>query len=318
MGDPSGIGPEIIMKSLKSMQRNFFPLLLGNTDVFRFYNDVCGLGLDFYRVVSLDEVLGGKALPVMEVLDDQNLSFRQGITSTEGAKTAMESIRLGALLALDKKIDALVTAPICKKSINEAGYNFKGHTDFLADVTGTDKFVMMLIGGNLKVSLVTIHVPFRKVLEGLTIESVLSTIRITNEGLKKFGISNPRIAVCGLNPHAGEDGLLGDEEQKIIQPAVDKVIVENINVTGVFPADTVFWDANHGKADAVVALYHDQGLIPVKLLAFDKGVNVTLGLPIIRTSPDHGTAFDIAGKNIADCGSMSEAIATAVKLAGHK
>ncbi len=318
MGDPSGIGPEIIMKSLKSMQRNFIPLLLGKIDVFRFYNDLGGLGLDFYSVLSLDELLDGQALPVLEVLDDQNLRFRQGITTTEGAKTAMESIRLGAQLAKDKKIDALVTAPICKKSINEAGYNFKGHTDFLADITGVDKFVMMLIGGNLKVSLVTIHVPFRKVLEELSIESVLSTIRITDEGLKKFGISNPRIAVCGLNPHAGEEGLLGDEEQKIIQPAVDKALVEKINVTGVFPADTVFWDANHGKADAVVALYHDQGLIPVKLLAFDKGVNVTLGLPIIRTSPDHGTAFGIAGKNIADCGSMLEAIVTAVKLAGYK
>lgn len=318
MGDPAGIGPEIILKSL-SGQRSFTPLLLGQKSVFTFYNNLCSTAHSFYSVNDVSEITESDDIPVLDISHD-NTTFTPtpGTPTSEGAALAMEAVKTGALLAIQNKTDALVTAPISKYWINQAGYHFKGHTDYLANITNTQDYAMMLIGHNLKVILVTIHIPFSSIIESLSVDTIFSTIRMAHKGIQQFGIKNPRIAVCALNPHAGEEGLLGDEEIRIIRPAVERALNQNITVTGIFPPDTVFWDAVHGKADVVVAMYHDQGLIPIKVLAFDKGVNVTIGLPIIRSSPDHGTAFGIAGKNCANPASMEEAVKTAQLLIRHR
>ncbi|MEW6534266.1 MAG: 4-hydroxythreonine-4-phosphate dehydrogenase PdxA [Candidatus Auribacterota bacterium] len=319
IGDPAGIGPEVILKSLRDCKLNFDPLLIGHTEIFQLYNGLCGLDWSFREVSSISEISAisnSRTLPVYSLTPKREIKFQPGKPNTDGAALAMEAVATAVSLAKKKEIHAIVTAPIYKKGIQQAGYIFNGHTDYIAHLTGTDDYAMMLTGEGLSVVLVTIHIPFRQIRDQLTVESVVRTLRITHNGFRQFGLSSPRIALCGLNPHAGEEGMLGDEEITILQPAVAQARAENINVTGIFPPDTVFWDTVHGAADVVVALYHDQGLIPLKLLAFDKGVNCTLGLPIVRTSPDHGTAFGIAGKNQANPASFTEAIKLALKMCG--
>jgi len=216
--------------------------------------------------------------------------------------------------------DAIVTAPVSKSSIQKAGFpRFQGHTEYLAERTGTKKFAMMFVGDGLKVSLVTRHIALKLVPDALTTALVSDTISLTHEFLKdRFGIKSPRIGVCGLNPHAGELGAFGTEEAKVIAPAIRRCAKTLKNVRGPIPADSAFYDALNKKYDALVAMYHDQALAPFKMLYFKSGVNLTLGLPFIRTSPDHGTAFDIAGKGIADPSSMIEAIRLACSLAGKR
>ncbi|MFH0843935.1 MAG: 4-hydroxythreonine-4-phosphate dehydrogenase PdxA, partial [Pseudomonadota bacterium] len=214
------------------------------------------------------------------------------------------------------EIAAMVTCPINKALMNEAGYHFDGHTQLIASLTKTDHYVMMLAGERLRVSLVTIHCGLREVPTKLNRDSIYQTIMITSKALERdFGIERPRIAVAALNPHAGESGLFGSEEKEIIKPALDRAANEGCRVEGPFPADTLFYKAALGQFDAVVAMYHDQGLIPLKLLHFSDAVNITLGLPIIRTSVDHGTAYDIAGKGIADPSSLKAAVRTALRMA---
>jgi 4-hydroxythreonine-4-phosphate dehydrogenase len=221
-----------------------------------------------------------------------------------------------AIEAAQKKlVDAVVTAPIAKESWKLAGYHFPGHTELFAQRTGSRRFAMMFTGGPLKVVLATVHLPLMGLWNKLNIGAVFQPIELMHEALVNwFGIEHPRIAVAGVNPHASENGQFGDEEERIIEPAILMARDQGINVSGPYPPDTVFLAARDGKFDAVVAMYHDQGLIPVKLLAFDRAVNVTLGLPIIRTSPDHGTAFDIVGRNRANPGSMRAAIELAIDL----
>lgn len=224
----------------------------------------------------------------------------------------------GAKRCLAGELAALVTAPISKKLLRDAGYRFEGHTELLAHIARTKRFAMMLVGGPLRVALVTIHVPLAKVPRLLSTKKIIEVIELSHDMCRRFGIRHPRIGVAGLNPHAGESGLLGDEERRIIAPAVRRAARKKINVTGPWPADTLFHKAYHGEFDAVVAMYHDQGLVPLKMIAFDSGVNLTLGLPFVRTSPDHGTAFDIAGKNIARPDSMIAAINLAANLAARR
>ena len=224
----------------------------------------------------------------------------------------------GAKRCLAGELAALVTAPISKKLLRDAGYRFEGHTELLAHIARTKRFAMMLVGGPLRVALVTIHVPLAKVPRLLSTKKIIEVIELSHDVCRRFGIRHPRIGVAGLNPHAGESGLLGDEERRIIAPAVRRAARKKINVTGPWPADTLFHKAYHGEFDAVVAMYHDQGLAPLKMIAFDSGVNLTLGLPFVRTSPDHGTAFDIAGKNIARPDSMIAAINLAANLAARR
>ncbi len=321
IGDPAGIGPEIIIKSiinLKITGFDFVPVLFGSVQVFEFYRDLFGLDMQFVPLNKKEDIKYEDKVYVIDVNPEASFSVSPGYPDNNGSLLALEAIKQAVYSALDSKIDAIVTAPIYKKGINEAGCDFHGHTGFLAYLTKTKNYAMMLAGGGLKVVLATIHIPLREVFGKLTPDRVYEAIKISHEGLRMAGITEPRIAVCALNPHAGEEGLLGNEEILIIKPAVDKAIAEGINVTGIFPSDTVFWDTLQGKSDIVVAMYHDQGLIPIKTLAFDSGVNVTLGLPIIRTSPDHGTAFDIAGKNIATSASMEQAIKFAMELCRGK
>lgn len=230
-------------------------------------------------------------------------------------KTGFDAIEKAVGLLKKRKADALVTAPVNKEAISKSGIPFQGHTEYLAQATATKKFAMMLCGGPLKVTTVTRHVPLKEVSAILTQAKIIEAVRLTDSALKKyFGIKKPRIGVCALNPHCGEGGKIGREEQDTIMPAVRKIRRFIPMAQGPISGDAIFYMAFHGKLDAVISMYHDQGLGPLKMVAFEKGVNVTLGLPFIRTSPDHGTAYDIAGKGIADPSSMKEAIKLAVKM----
>ena len=232
----------------------------------------------------------------------------------------MKYIEEAVRMAMSGAADAIVTGPISKEAINKAGYDFHGHTEFLAHLTKTKDFCMMLAGKSLKVILVTIHESIKNVPQLLTKENVFKTIKITDDSFKKyFGFQRPRIAVAALNPHAGEGGLFGDEERRIIIPAVKKARQMGVNASGPLPPDTLFYRAVRNKEfDGIVCMYHDQGLIPLKLLHFEDGVNITLGLPIIRTSVDHGTAYDIAWKGVASPASMKAAIEMAVEMSRNK
>lgn len=228
---------------------------------------------------------------------------------------SVQCVIRGINLAMSGHIDALVTAPICKEAIHLGGYGYPGHTEMLQIFSGVERVVMLMVGGKLRVAFVTTHIALKDVPQSITVKDVLGTIAISDNNLKQyFGLKKPRIAVCGLNPHAGEEGIFGDEERKVIIPAVEKAKKNGIQCDGPVSADTVYYKALKGVYDAVVAIYHDQGAIPLKLHAFETGVNITLGIPFVRTSPDHGTAYDIAGKGIADPHSMMEAIKMAVRM----
>jgi len=231
-------------------------------------------------------------------------------------KTGFDAIEKAVAILKQGGAEGLVTAPVNKSAINRSGIAFKGHTEYLARSTRTKKFAMMFCGGPLKVTLVTRHEPIKNIPRILTKEKIIDAIELTEQALRvNFRIKNPRIGVCGLNPHAGEEGITGVEEKKIITPAIKKLKPRIPNIRGPLPADTAFHMAYNKGLDVVIAMYHDQGLAPFKMIAFHNGVNVTLGLPFVRTSPDHGTAYDIAGKGIANPTSMKEAIRLNVKLA---
>ncbi|PIP68541.1 MAG: 4-hydroxythreonine-4-phosphate dehydrogenase PdxA [Candidatus Omnitrophica bacterium CG_4_9_14_0_2_um_filter_42_8] len=230
-------------------------------------------------------------------------------------KTGFDAVKKAAEILKNRKARALVTAPVNKEAINRSGIPFEGHTEYLAEASNTKKFAMMLCGGALKVTTVTRHVPLKKVSGMITQAKIIDAVKLTDFALKKyFGIKKPKIGICALNPHCGEGGKIGGEEQAIIIPAVKKIRRLVPEVQGPISGDIIFYMAIKGKLDAVISMYHDQGLGPLKMLAFEKGVNVTLGLPFIRTSPDHGTAYDIAGTGIADPSSMKEAIKLAVRM----
>ena len=241
-----------------------------------------------------------------------------GIGPEIAAKAAADATVRAVDAAIKGDVDAIATAPVNKLAFAQAGLPWKGHTDLLAHLCGTSRVAMMFHAPELKVVLITVHVPLSEVSALITPELVAQTIDLTHAALPRFGVVRPRLAIAGLNPHAGEGGVLGVEDDRVLAPAVAAARARGIDVSGPFPADTVFVRASKGEFDCVLACYHDQGLIPVKLLAFGHAVNVTIGLPIIRTSVDHGTAFDIAGKGVADPGSMIEAVKLAARLAGHR
>jgi 4-hydroxythreonine-4-phosphate dehydrogenase len=240
--------------------------------------------------------------------------FEYGVLSAEAGRAAYEAICKAVRDACDGLVAAMATAPVNKLAFSRAGLPWKGHTDLLAHLTGAPRAVMMFWSEPLKVVLATVHVPLADVPRLLTRELLGEVIDLAARELPRFGLVRPHLALAGLNPHAGEDGLLGSEDETVLRPAIDDARSRGINIEGPFPGDTIFGRAARGEFDAVVACYHDQGLIPVKLLAFGRAVNVTLGLPIIRTSVDHGTAFDIAGKGRADSSSMVEAVLLAARL----
>ncbi|HUJ70919.1 MAG TPA: 4-hydroxythreonine-4-phosphate dehydrogenase PdxA [Verrucomicrobiae bacterium] len=241
-----------------------------------------------------------------------------GNPRTKRRADAVDWVVEGATRCLAGELAALVTAPITKELLHRAGYPFTGQTELLAHLSRTKRFAMMLAGGPLRVALVTTHTPLRNVAKLITARKIIEVVELSDQICRRFGIRRPRIAVAGLNPHAGEGGLLGDEERRVIAPAVKRAARRGIVVSGPYSADTLFYRAAHGQFDAVVAMYHDQGLAPLKLIAFDNGVNLTLGLPFVRTSPDHGTAPDIAGKGIARPDGMIAAINMAARLAARR
>jgi 4-hydroxythreonine-4-phosphate dehydrogenase len=244
-------------------------------------------------------------------------NFEPGVLSAAAGRAAYDAICAAVRDAQSGKVHGIATAPVNKLAFAEAGLPWKGHTDLLGHLTGAAHVAMMFWSEPLKVVLATVHVPLASVPAVLTREVIDNTIAVTARELPRFGFANPRIAVAGLNPHAGEDGLMGNEEQRVLRPAIDAARASGVRISGPFPGDTVFVRAVAGEFDAVIACYHDQGLIPVKVMAFGHAVNVTLGLPIVRTSVDHGTAFDIAGRNVANPSSMIEAVLLAARLAGQ-
>jgi len=319
MGDPRGIGPEVVAKALGRIPPQVCsPLIVGDSHILAKILRLTGSSL---KVIEAEEGVQNfrpGSIPVLSLSQFSGWKIPGSIPPEESSRASFAYIAKAAELALQGKVEAIVTAPVSKESINGAGIPFRGHTEYLAEVSRTKKFVMMLTGKRLRVALVTTHLPFREVPRYLREGKIRSVIEITGQALKDyFGVKNPRIAVAALNPHAGESGLFGQEEL-IISRAVRQANGKRSLVSGPWPADTVFYRAQKGEFDAVVCMYHDQGLIPLKLLHFAEAVNVTLGLPFIRTSVDHGVAYDIAGRGIASSRSMEEAILMAARLARQK
>ena len=281
VGDPSGIGPEIVRKAAADS-----------------------------RVIEIcDPVIYGPTDPA------ELEAFPCGIVNAAAGRSAYDTVVRATADALAGRVAAIATAPLNKAALAAAGLEWRGHTDLLAHLCRSLEVAMMFWSERLRVVLATVHIPLADVPRAITTDGLVRLLALTARSLPRFGIPHPRLAVAGLNPHAGEDGLLGTEDAAVLAPAVVRAREAGINVAGPFPADTLFVRAARGEFDVVIAAYHDQGLVPVKLLAFGKSVNVTLGLPIIRTSVDHGTAFDIARQGVADHGSLVEAIVLAAKLA---
>ncbi len=325
MGDPLGIGPEVVVKALADpdLHREARFIVYGRNELLTMAADRCGIRPYWYRVAKTSDRAQGRMLPPVTVVDFDETEFhppseaRSDITSGHLSKAFVEEAIADAMRPHqdDRRTDAMVTAPICKESWSLAGFRWPGHTELLAHRTRSKRQAMAFVSPKLNVVLATAHIPLMDVKNVLTIGRVHEAIEFAHELGRNLGIDRPRIAVCGLNPHAGENGILGDEDQRVIAPGIDVAVRQEIRATGPHPADTVFIGAAAGEHDIVVAMYHDQGLIPVKLLGWDSAVNVTLGLPIVRTSPDHGTAFDIAGKNLARADSMRSAIDLALSMA---
>ena len=306
LGDPGGIGPEVTLKALArlsgSQRKNI--VLLGDKSHYSRLAKKLSLTIPFNYFFT-------------EVFPKKIVLGRSVIAQT---RLAVASIDLAVRLAMQGAVDAIVTAPINKAGLKKAGYTMPGHTEYLAELSGTQKFEMMLVGGPLRTVLVTRHVAIKDISSKITQKKVEETILLADLELRRsFGIARPRLVVCGLNPHAGEEGNFGREEIDVIGPAVRSAQKKiRGTVTGPLSPDALFYDAYSGKYDAEVCMYHDQGLIPLKMISRGHGVNVTLGLPFVRTSPDHGTAYDIASKFKADPGSMLEAIKLAFAISAHR
>ncbi len=316
-GDPAGIGPEISLRAAQEESfRNVCRLILfGSWEILRSRSVDLGLPFEFDRV-SIDALIGRTQLPDRGIVDIPAGSIRAGVGSKASGDAAGRSIVECATACIRGRLDAMVTAPLNKKFFQEAGYLFPGHTEFLAHLSGASEVAMAFLTERLKVVLATIHVPLRVVAESLTPELIYNRLHIILTEFPRFGLPCSRVAVAGLNPHAGESGLMGDEELRVMAPAIHRAssTFPESTIDGPLPADTLFWRAFNNEYDVVLAMYHDQGLAPIKLVGFGEAVNVTLGLPFIRTSVDHGTAFDIAGKGIARHDSMNSAIRWALRL----
>lgn len=322
MGDPTGIGPEIIVKALS--KRPLFkvcrPVIFGDPGVL--WKTIRSLGADatveIFKEASEAGYSAGK-IPLLPLSHLTASSLRFGKPNRACGQAMVRYIEEAARWVRNGRLDAMTTCPISKQAIRDAGYSFSGHTELLAHLAKTSLAAMMFVGSKWKVVLVTTHLPLHEVAQWITKERVFSIIRLTGEGLKKyFGIPRPRVAVLGLNPHAGEEGLLGKEERKDIIPAIEKARSQRMRVEGPFPADSFFNLSDASSFDGVVAMYHDQGLIPMKMFDFQRSVNFTLGLPFIRTSVGHGTAYDIAGKGLADPNNLVNAIVLAANLSKLK
>lgn len=323
MGDAAGVGPEIIDKALskKEMYEISRPLVIGELSVLQDALKVAKVNLNFNSIQTPSSAKFEQG--TVDVIDLKNIKLselKMGKAQAMNGKASVEYVEKAVELAMKGEIEAIVTAPLSKEAMNLAGYNYPGHTEILAHLTNTKDYSMMLAAGKLRVTHVTTHVSMKQACSLIKKDRVLKIIRVTNDAIKKLGIEKPKIAVAGLNAHAGEKGLFGDEEIKEISPAIEEAKKIGIDAIGPMPPDSVFLRASKGEYDAVVAMYHDQGHIPLKMIGFENGVNVTIGLPIIRTSVDHGTAYGRAGLRLGtgDPTSLEEAIKLAVQMAKFK
>ena len=329
MGDPAGIGPEIIVKalSLKETYEKCRPLVTGDANIMQWTVDQMGSDLKIHRIASVKEALF--ELGTIDVYDlaciDMD-TFQPGMLQNQCGHAAFISVTTAIQLAMENEVDATVTAPLNKEALHNAGHNFDGHTEIYAHYTHTKKYAMLLADEHLRVIHVSTHVPLRVACDRVKKDRIIEVTELIHDACKQFGIENPRIGIAGLNPHASDGGLFGWEEEKEITPAVEELLQRGFNVDGPVPPDSLFAKARCGKYDGCVAMYHDQGHIPFKVVGFQwdketgkmeaaKGVNITLGLPIIRVSVDHGTAFDVAGKGIASPDAMLLSIDYATKMA---
>lgn len=321
MGDPGGIGPEVIVKAYPDLNEISRPIVIGDADVIAAAIEICDSSLSVEIVESVaDASVEPDYIPVVDL--DMVEELVRGEVRKEHGVASLAYIERAIELAKAGEIDAMTTAPINKQATKLAGSDYAGHTGMLADYTDTENYSMMLVEDELRVTHVSTHVSLREACDLVTAENVLETIRLTDAALHNLDINSPSIGIAGLNPHASDGGLLGDEDNDEIVPAVEQAQDEGIDATGPESPDTVYVRAARGEFDCVVSMYHDQGHIPIKILGFAggdavSGVNVTIGLPIIRTSVDHGTAFDIAGEGIASERSLVDAVEVAVNMAAH-
>ncbi len=328
MGDPAGVGPEIILKAFSTRRewlKGHFPVVCGTTDVLESYGDALKLDIAIHAVKEDELETFTPSDDAIFVLEPEGISLPPfvklaGNQSRETGLASFKYVAESVRNALRGTVDGIVTAPISKFAWNTADINFPGHTEMLAHYAGVDDFAMVLAAEKIRVVLATIHIPLNQVSNSITRGGLIRLFKLVDTYMPLFDVSieRARIGVCGLNPHAGEEGILGNEEERIIHPAMEQARNEGIDVQGPFPADTIFHRMREGDFDVIVAMYHDQGIIPVKTLDFFGGVNITLGLPFIRTSVDHGTAFPIAGKGIARPDSLIQATNLATTLAANK
>ena len=314
IGDFNGIGPEIIMKSLqdKNITDFFTPIIFGSGKLFTFQKNIFKLNLNFNYITEASQAQAGKLNMVNLWKDNVNVDL--GKPTEESTKLAIESLEAATNALMNGEIDVLVTAPINKDEMLKFGFKHAGHTGYFEEKFSKNG-LMFLVTDSLKVAVSTHHIPVSQVVENISKEKIKKQIKQLNQTLiEDFGIQKPKIAVLGLNPHAGDGGAIGKEEIEIIEPALKELFDQKIMTFGPYPADSFFQPEKYKSFDAVLAMYHDQGLAPFKTIAYEEGVNYTAGLPFIRTSPDHGTAYDIAGQNLADEQSFSEAIFTAIKI----
>jgi 4-hydroxythreonine-4-phosphate dehydrogenase len=320
IGDFNGVGPEVALKSAATptIRKICRPVLIGSLEIFEWYaKRLKQVRLE--AVDSLDAPHGEGALSVLDLGIFHSRDVEPGKLSAVAGTAAALAIHKGVRMCLDRKVSGLVTSPVSKSALNLAGYHYPGQTEMLAELTESEHVTMMLLSEHLRVGLVSVHIPIRQVPDSITIEKVFGTIENVDRALRRdFGIRKPRIAVLGLNPHAGEDGLIGTEDEKAIAPAIELAKTQGVDAVGPLSSDGFFGNYDAKKFHGVVAMYHDQGLIPLKMSSFGRAVNYSAGLKIIRTSPDHGTAFEIAGRGIADPGSMVEAIRLAARLAKRR
>jgi 4-hydroxythreonine-4-phosphate dehydrogenase len=316
MGDPAGVGPEVIAKALDRSEvwEVCRPLVVGDAHWMEEATRIVGTQQPVRVIQVPAEVGSGESLDVLDLANVDPAHLQRGQVSAEGGQAAAEYIQQAVHLALEGQTAAVVTAPINKEALHAAGVPYAGHTEMLAALCGVGEVAMMLVADRLRVSHVSTHVSLRRAVERVSRERIGRVIGLTYAALRRMQLDAPRIAVAGLNPHASDGGLFGDEEMEIISPAVEAARAAGMDVTGPYPPDSVFLRASQGEFDAVIAMYHDQGHIPVKLLGFYEGVNVTLGLPIVRTSVDHGTAFDIVGTGRADERSLVAALRLAAQM----
>lgn len=320
IGDLNGVGAEIIIKTLMDSRILDLctPIVFGSSKVSSYYRKGMSAGDFTFNVIKETDKAHPQKANMVNCWDEE-VKIEPGLPGIVSGQYAFRALEMATQALTGNKIDVLITAPINKHTIHSDRFPFKGHTEYLANLAGSDNYLMLMVGETMKIGTVTDHIPLKEVSAALTTEKILSKLRIMNKTLlQDFGVRKAKISVLGLNPHAGDKGLIGDEEQNIIIPAIEKAKQEGILVSGPYGADGLFGSDNYRHFDGILAMYHDQGLIPFKAMSFDEGVNFTAGLPIVRTSPDHGVGYDIAGKNIASENSLRRAIYLACDIFGKR